>query len=123
MSEKEATARIKINKMLGGTVFFNDRNGIDKGISEMMLEVDKIQQHMQQIIIEIYGRFLIDSANIDEREYSDPVDQIREVLIHGNYMSQKDINICFPFDLGTIADNPEIINIRELHDVLSAKSF
>jgi hypothetical protein len=32
------------------------------------------------------GRF-----NPDEREYYDAADQIREVLIHGNNLSQKDI--------------------------------
>jgi hypothetical protein len=40
------------------------------------------------------------------------------VLIHGNYLSQKDIEICLGFDLETLADNMGIASIRELHDAL-----
>jgi len=47
-------------------------------------------------------------------------DQIREVLIHGNYLSQKDVDICAGFDLETLAHNPGIASIRELHDALVA---
>jgi hypothetical protein len=55
---------------------------------------------------------------VNEREYSDAADQIREVLIHGNYLSQKDIDICLGLDLAGIADRPEIDSIRTLHEML-----
>jgi len=35
----------------------------------------------------------------EEREYPDAADQIREVLIHENYLLQEDIDICLGFDL------------------------
>ena len=31
--------------------------------------------------------------NLDDREYSEGADQIREVLIHAHYLSQKSIEI------------------------------
>lgn len=104
-----------------GTVFFNDRISIDKEISEMMLEVANIQQHMRPIILEVYGRFLVGSANIDEREYSVPEQEIEASLIHRNYISQKDIEVCLGFDLATLADYPEIDSIHTLHEVLKSE--
>ena len=62
----------------------------------------------------------MDSHDSEEREYSDVADQIREVLIHGNYMSQKDIEICRSFDLTTLVDKPHYDHMRELHDALVA---
>jgi len=106
-----------------GNIFFSTQTALDDKITAILRVVDEIQIHSKPIIEHCYREFLLRHHNPEDREYSDPVDQIREVLIHGNYMSQKDINICFSFDLGTIADNPEIINIKELHDVLSAKFF
>jgi hypothetical protein len=65
-----------------------------------------------------YREFLVQGHDHDEREYPDAADQIREVLIHGNYLSQRDIEICLGFDLETLADNVGIASIRELHDAL-----
>ena len=57
----------------------------------------------------------------DEREYPDAADQIREVLIHGNYLSQKDIEICLGLDVESLADRPGIDAMRELHAALVEK--
>jgi hypothetical protein len=40
------------------------------------------------------------------------------IRIHGNYLSQRDIEICLGLDLGTFADLPGYENVRELHDAL-----
>jgi hypothetical protein len=45
-----------------------------------------------------YARFLEESNNPDDREYTEEADQIREVIIHAHYLSQKDIEICAAFD-------------------------
>lgn len=58
------------------------------------------------------------SADPEEREYPDPTDQIREVLIHGNYMSQRDIDICRQFDVEILNEHAGIDGIRELHRTL-----
>jgi len=104
-----------------GTVFFNDRTSIDKEITEMMLEVSNIQQHMRPIILEVYSRFLADSADIDEREYSEPEQEIEMSLIHPSYISQKDIEICLSFNLASFSYRPDIESIRTLHEILKTK--
>jgi type I restriction enzyme R subunit len=45
-------------------------------------------------------------------------DQIREVLIHGNYMSQKDIEFCLGHDLNDLRGRLEFPNIEALHQEL-----
>ncbi|MDX6767539.1 MAG: hypothetical protein SFU85_12205 [Candidatus Methylacidiphilales bacterium] len=81
-----------------GTVFFNDKDSIDREIGLMMLEVTNIEEHMRPIILELYACFLEESNDPDDREYSEDTDQIREVLIHAHYLSRKDIEICATFD-------------------------
>ena len=76
-------------------------------------------QYRSKPVIEHCNRdFLVQNHDPDEREYPDAADQIREVLIHGNYLSQKDIEICLGFELEILADNVGIASIRELHDAL-----
>ena len=104
-----------------GTVFFNDKVSIDAEITEMMREVANIQQHMRPIILEVYHRFLVESSNIEEREYVEPEQEIEISLIHWNYISQKDIEVCLTYDLADIADRPEIDSIRTLHEVLKSE--
>ena len=41
------------------------------------------------VIEHCYHQFLLDNHDPDEREYPEAADQIREVLIHQNYLSQK----------------------------------
>ena len=57
----------------------------------------------------------------EEREFSDAEDQIREVLIHQNYLSQKDIRICMGFDVVSLSENKHYGNILELHSALIAE--
>lgn len=61
---------------------------------------------------------VVDSADPKEREYSNAGDQIREVLIHGNYLSRKDIEICLGFGVESLAERPSTGGIRELHAAL-----
>lgn len=100
-------------------MFFNDQVSLDHEITNMMKEVNNIQQHMRPIIMEVYGRFLVDSANIDEREYAEDNQQIEAVLIHQNYVSQRDIDTCLEFDIESLAADPGIDGIRVLHVALA----
>ena|SRR3989442_185520 len=101
-----------------GTVFFNDQVAIDAEITEMMREVVNIQQHMRPIILEVYGRFLMESSNIDEREYADPNEEIEASLIHRNYISQKDIEVCLTYDLASLKAEANYSEIEILHQTL-----
>ena len=104
-----------------GTVFFNDQVSIDAEITEMMREVANIQLHMRPIIVEVYDRFLLECVDIEEREYSEPEQEIEARLIHRNYVSQKDISICLGFSVAVHAAHPQYNNMRELHDALVAR--
>ena len=104
-----------------GNIFFSTQAALDAKITESLRVVDEIQTHSTPVIQHCYREFLLQNHDPEEREYSDDADQIREVLIHENYLSQKDIEICLDFNLADIADRREIDNIHILHEVLNSK--
>lgn len=104
-----------------GNIFFSTHAALDAKIGEILRVVDEIQTHSKPVIEHCYREFLIENADPDERAYPDPADQIREVLIHENYLSQKDIEICLGLDIESVAIQPEHNSMRELHEVLRAK--
>lgn len=103
-----------------GNIFYSTEAALDVKITEILRVVDEIQNHSKPVIEHCYREFLLQNHDPDEREYPDPEDQIREVLIHRNYLSERDIEICLGFDLGAFAARPEYKNTRELHDALVA---
>ncbi len=103
-----------------GNIFFSTQAALDAKITEILRVVDEIQSHSKPVIEHCYREFLVQNHDPDEREYPDAADQIREVLIHGNYLSQSDIEICLGFDLGTLAALPAYKNMHELHQILVA---
>lgn len=64
---------------------------------------------------------MIHNSTFNLHTSEEAADQIREVLIHGNYLSQKDIEICLNFDVEPLADRPGIDAMRELHAALLEK--
>jgi hypothetical protein len=103
-----------------GNIFYSTEAALEIKITEILRVVDEIQTHSKPVIEHAYREFLLQNHDPEEREYPDAADQIREVLIHGNYLSQRDIEICLGFDVGTFAARPEYKNMRELHDALVA---
>ena len=104
-----------------GNIFYSTEAALDVKITEILRVVAEIQTHSKPVIEHCYREFLIQNHDPDEREYPDATDQIREVLIHGNYLSQKDIEICLGFDVESLADHPGIDGMRGLHEVLAGK--
>lgn len=104
-----------------GNIFYSEPSALERKIGEIVRVVDEIQRHSKCIIEDCYRQFLLDSHDPEEREYSDDADQIREVLIHQNYLSQNDIDICTGFDLASLAARPDIDGIRALHGVLTTE--
>ena len=103
-----------------GHIFFADQATADRKIGEILVQMAAIQTHMRPVIHECLRRFLLESHNPEEREYYDDADQIREVLIHANYFSQKDIEDCLSFDINTLADEAEFPAIKALFDAFVA---
>ena len=104
-----------------GNIFFSTRAALHTKIVEILRVVDEIQMHSKPIIEHCYRDFLIENCDPDERAYPDPVDQIRETLIHEKYFSQKDIEICLGFDIESVASHGEHKPMRELHEALVVK--
>jgi len=101
-----------------GNVFYREVSALETKVREVMRVVREIQAHSQQAIEAIYAQFLADSADPEQREFEDSADQIREVLIHGNYLSTQDIRFCMAYDLGQLAAHPMIAGIQALHESL-----
>lgn len=104
-----------------GHIFFSTQDALDTKIAEILRVVDEIQGYSRCVIEQVYRAFLLNNYDPEECEYPDAADQIREVLIHDNYLSQKDIEICLGFDLTGIADRLEIDAIRILHEVMKSE--
>ena len=103
-----------------GNIFYSTQAALDVKITEILRVVEEIQSHSKPVIEHCYRDFLLQNHDPDEREYPDPADQIREVLIHGNYLSQKDIEICLAFDVAALAQQPMRSSVRELHECLKS---
>ncbi len=90
-----------------GNIFYSTQASLDQKITEIMRVVDEIQTHSTSVIQTCYENFLASSYDDEEREYPDATDQIREVLVHGHYLSQKDIEICLAYDPSPLMKRPE----------------
>ncbi|MYB89753.1 MAG: hypothetical protein F4X93_07345 [Proteobacteria bacterium] len=89
-------------------------------IRNILKIAEDIQSQVEPIIEVCYQNFLLRSLDPNEREYSDLTDQIREALIHSNYLSQKDIKICFKFDIQRLKNHKKFREISTLHrEILS----
>jgi len=104
-----------------GNIFFNTQAALDAKIHEILRAVNEIQSHSEPIIEHAYREFLLHNCNPEEREYFEATDQIREMFIHTNYLSQKDIEICLKLDLDSFAEHQQQKSIHELHDALKAE--
>jgi hypothetical protein len=102
-----------------GNIFFSTQAALDTKIREILRVVGEIQTHSAPTIQRCYARFLEESHNPDDREYSEDADRIREVLIHAHYLSQKDIEICAACDIADEFDtHPNFPGIETLHQTL-----
>ena len=104
-----------------GNIFFSSPEALGKKITETLRIVGEIQDHSKCVIDQIYHDFLIHNCDPEEREYPEAIDQIREVLIHDNYLSRKDVETCLGFELNSFADHPEVDSIRTLHEALQTE--
>ena len=103
-----------------GNIYFSTQAALDIKISEILRLVEEIQTHSKSVIERCYREFLLRSHNHEEREYPDTNDQIREILIHGNYLSQMDIKLCLAHDLSDLCEHGDFAQIEELHNCLQA---
>jgi hypothetical protein len=101
-----------------GNIFFSTQAALDVKINEVLRVVGEIQSHSKPIIERCYREFLLHNHDPNEREYPSLTDQIREVLIHRNYLSEKDIEICLNCDLSAFGGHADFVAITALHQAL-----
>lgn len=100
-----------------GHTYFVMQSQLDEQIRKVLSAVGEIQTQSHPIVLHCYKKFLAISCNVDEREYQDDKDQIREILIHENYMSRKDLEVCVNLDISRLNyDNKN--SVKVLHDIL-----
>ena len=97
-----------------GNIFYSEQSALDLKIHEILRVVDEIQTLSAPMIQRCYSRFLAESNDPETREYSDDADQTREVLIHGNYLSKKDIELCAAFDISEHGMHSNSLDIEAL---------
>jgi hypothetical protein len=103
---------------INGNIFFSTQAALDTEIKEILRIVDEIQTHSRPVIEECYRNFLIENFDAEEREYPDPADQIREILIHKNYLSQEDIDVCLAYDVSKHTGDANYKALADLHQTL-----
>jgi hypothetical protein len=107
-----------------GRIFFNDQTIIDRKIDEVLRYVDDIQTHSKTLIDECLITFLklsYDPENSVNRAYIDDSDQIREILIHGNYLSQKDIEHLLTFDITQLSAETNYTEMETLFNAFKTE--
>jgi len=102
-----------------GRIFFNASGTVDTKTTEILRYVDEIQILSYPVIDECLIQFLKDSWNPDDREYIGEEDQIREILIHGNYLSQKDIEHMLTFDISQLSGETNYTEMETLFNTFS----
>lgn len=87
-----------------GLIVCTGQEDANQKVRAILEQVEAIQQHMTPLLHQCVRTFLIDSARPEEeREYEDPADQIKEMLVHKHYFSKKDIEACLSFDIQTLS--------------------
>lgn len=97
-----------------GIIHCTDQRSADLRLSEILSQIDSIQERMTPVIHNCLREFLLSSFDPENREYQDTADQIREVLIHANYFSEMDIQACLSFDVQSLRANVNFAGISAL---------
>jgi len=100
-----------------GQILYSTQAALDTKVAEVLRVVAEIQNHSSPIIKHAFHEFLLQNHDPEEREYPDATDQIRELLIHANYFSQKDIDACLAYDINTFDGHAYAVPIRELFNI------
>ena len=108
------------NKMAhpNGHIYVKTKEIFELKIKNVLRVVDDIQSHSELVVKSCYEDFLRQNSEPDEPEYLTDSDQIREVLIHPNYMSRKDIAFCCNYDLSELNISCRLERVKRLHNSL-----
>jgi hypothetical protein len=103
-----------------GVIYSRSQRDVDNKIDEILRYIEKIQNHSVRIVKACYENFLLSSADPDNREFTDDEDQIREILVYGNYLSPKDISFLKEFDITKLSAHERFDDICKLIKTLNS---
>lgn len=102
-----------------GNIFYKNQKSLDDQINEMLSCVETIQEKSTAIIEKAYRDFLMTSADPDNREFVDDESQIKEIFVHGNYLSLEDVRIAQKWDVSSLSTEPGHANMQALTETLN----
>jgi hypothetical protein len=103
-----------------GNIFYKNKESLEDKINEMLSCVEMIQLKSAPIIEKAFKSFLLDSVNPDEREYFDDESQIRDIFVHGNYLSIEDVKIAKLWNITSLSGECNYQNIESLASTLKS---
>jgi len=97
-----------------GNINFSVQSSLDEKIDEIIDCIDHIHQNTLSTIIDCVKRFLVESSNPEENEYSLAEDQVREIFIRKNYLSTLDLIQARNFPIEELENEEGYLYILEL---------
>lgn len=68
-------------------------NALQDNLSSVIDKMNEIQSAFNPMLAKLLSNFTQDSTDPENREYTILEDQVREVLVHKNYLSRKDLEL------------------------------
>ncbi len=101
-----------------GKIVYNAQITLDQKVAKVLWLVAEIEKHSEPLILDCYETFLREGHDLEKREFIEPGDQIREALVHRNYFSKKDIEICMGYKIDRLAHEAHFEAMQALHSLL-----
>jgi hypothetical protein len=101
-----------------GNIAYSSQRSLDDKIEQILECVDCVQNNSNTIITNCTEQFLINSSDPDTREFPDEENQIREILIRGNYLSPRDIMSAKQLNIKPFEERTDFQFIDALHKKL-----
>jgi hypothetical protein len=101
-----------------GNIPFRTVTYLETRISDIIRYAGEIQSYSKPIIQECFEKFLLESQVDETRQYFDINEQINEVLIHEHYLSLKDLEFCFDYDITQLSEQPNYAEIEKIFEAL-----
>lgn len=101
-----------------GNIRMTTPDVFDQVFAEIWEVINGIQRSIKPTIEIRYFNFLLDSRNPEEREHIEDEDQINEVLIRENHLSEQDIAYCVGYNIAILMEHQGFDEMKSLHETL-----
>lgn len=102
-----------------GNIFYRTKESLDAKINEMLASITTVQEKSKLVIYKAFNDFLVECQNPDEREFPEDESQVKEIFVHGNYLSLEDIKIAQKYDISVLSGEVGFVNIQSLVQTLN----